>query len=248
MTGAHQLYLLQCGWLDAAEPGGDPEWIPVPAYVIRSATAKTYLIDTGNPAELIGARDCQPWYPAPCKIGPEDDVLARLDQIELGPGDIDAIIATHFDFDHVGRNDAFGPMGTDVFVQRSHLGAALSDPERYYPELWNVPGLRWQRLDGDVEIEPGLKVIRTDGHAEGHQSVVVSTADRRVILAADAIDSQRMVDTRTFPDYYDAARANASIDRLLGLAAELDAVLLYGHDRDQWERYPHCPAEFRRNL
>ena len=246
MTAAHQLFLLHCGRLGDAEPGGEPGWIPVPAYVVRSATGKTYLIDTGNPAALVGARDCQPWYPAPCEIGPEDDVLARLDQLGLALRDIDAIIATHFDFDHVGRNNAFGPLGTDVYVQRSHLGAALSNPERYYPELWNVPGLRWQRLDGDVEIEPGLRVIRTDGHAEGHQSVIISTAAGWVILAADEIDSQAMVDTRTFPDYYDVARTNASIDRLLAMAAELDAVLLYGHDREQWERYPHSPSEFRR--
>lgn len=248
MTAAHQLYLLHCGWLDDSAPGGDADSIPVPAYLVRSATGRNYLVDTGIPASLIGAGTCEPWYLASCRITAADDPVARLGELGLAAKDIDAIIATHFDFDHVGRNDAFGPLGADVYVQRSHLGAALSDPERYPAELWNVPGLRWQRLDGDVEIEPGLKVIRTDGHAEGHQSVVVSTADGWVILAADAIDNQGFVDSRSFPDHYDVGRANASIDRLLHLAAELDAVLLYGHDREQWQLYPHCPAEFRRSL
>jgi N-acyl homoserine lactone hydrolase len=246
MTAAHTLYLLHCGWLDDSGPGGGTVRIPVPAYAIRSATGRTYLVDTGNPVALIGAETCEPWYPAPCQITPSDDPVARLGELGLAPRDVDAIIATHFDFDHVGRNDAFGPLGTYVYVQRSHLGAALSDPGRYPADLWNVPGLRWQRLDGDVEIEPGLSVIRTDGHAEGHQSVIASTADGWVILAADAIDSQAMLDARAFPDYYDAGRANASIDRLLVLATDLNAVLLYGHDRDQWERHRHSPAPFNR--
>jgi N-acyl homoserine lactone hydrolase len=246
MTASHQLYLLHCGWLDDPAPDGGTVRIPVPAYLIRSATGRNYLVDTGNPAALLGANDCQPWYPAPCQITPADDPIARLGELGLTPLDIYAIIATHFDFDHAGRYDAFGPLGTDVFVQRSHLGAALSDPDRYPADLWNVPGLRWQRLDGEVEIEPGLSVIRTDGHAEGHQSVMVLTVDGWVILAADAIDSQRFVDTRSFPGYYDVARTNASIDRLLGLAKDFDAVLLYGHDREQWEHYPHSPAPFRR--
>ena len=39
---------------------------------------------------------------------------------------------------------------------------------------------------------------------------------------------------------------DASIDRLLALATELDAVMVYGHDRNQWKQFPHSPAEFSR--
>jgi glyoxylase-like metal-dependent hydrolase (beta-lactamase superfamily II) len=36
---------------------------------------------------------------------------------------------------------------------------------------------RFELLDGDAEVLPGLSVIATPGHTVGHQSVVVQTVD-----------------------------------------------------------------------
>jgi N-acyl homoserine lactone hydrolase len=36
---------------------------------------------------------------------------------------------------------------------------------------------KFELLDGDAEILPGLKVIATPGHTVGHQSVLVESAD-----------------------------------------------------------------------
>ena len=215
--------------------------------MVETRSGKRYLIDTGNPAELIGATDCQPWFNAQCEITAADDPIVRIAEIGISPRQIDAIIATHFDFDHAGRYDVFGPLGTDVWVQRAHIGAALSDRERYDGNLWNVPGLRWQQVDGDHEIEPGLVLLRTDGHAVGHQSLLGETESGWVILAADAIDCADHVANRSFPDYFDEGAANASIDRLLALSAEYDAPIIYGHDLDQWTTLPHSPAPYTRS-
>lgn len=240
----HELFVLSCGYLDDRQPDGSILRIPVPAYVIRGESGRVYLIDTGNPDALIGARDCQPWYPATCDISAEDDPVARLAELGLQPADVDAIIATHFDFDHAGRYDVFGSLGTDVYVQRAHISAAVSEPDRYYPDLWRVPGLRWRLVDGDTEIEPGIELLRTDGHATGHQSIAIQTAGGWVILAADAIDNQNSVDNRDFPAYYDREATNRSIDRLLDLATERNGVLIHGHDPIQWERIDLSPKPF----
>ena len=244
---ANSLYLLHCGRLFGEAPG--TSWqAQIPAYLIHSASGKRYLVDTGNPAVLIGAKDCRPWYAAKCDFRPEDDPISRLAELDLDPRDIDAIIATHFDFDHVGRNDTFGPLGTDVWVQRAHLGAALSDPDRYDPALWNVPGLRWHQVDGDHQIEPGIRLLRTDGHATGHQSVMVETGTGWVILAVDAIDGVTALEKREFPDYWDDHEAaNRSIDRLLALSNEFSAPIIMGHEFDQWQTLPHSPEPYRHN-
>ncbi|HYP61155.1 MAG TPA: N-acyl homoserine lactonase family protein [Thermomicrobiales bacterium] len=247
MSGRNTLYLLHCGVLIEPNGNGGTYPIQVPCYLIVAASGKRYLVDTGNPAALIGADDCQPWYPAKCEITQADDPIARLAALGIAPGDIDAIIATHFDFDHAGRYDAFGPLGTDVWVQRAHIGAALSDRARFDAHLWNVPGLRWRQVHGDHEIEPGLTLLRTDGHAVGHQSIVVETEEGPVILAADAIDSARMAETRQFPDYYDADATNCSIDRLLELSREQDAPIIFGHDYEQWSTLPHSPEPYSRS-
>jgi N-acyl homoserine lactone hydrolase len=243
---AHTLYLLHCGLLHGSGATG-PWRAQIPAYLIDSPSGKRYLVDTGNPAALIGAPDCRPWYPAECTINHEDDPLARLAELGIGAGDIDAIVATHFDFDHAGRNDAFGPLGTDVWVQRAHIAAALSDSDRYDPALWNVPGLRWRSTDGDFEIEPGIRLLRTDGHATGHQSLMVETDSGWVILAVDAIDGKTVLNEREIPEYWnDPAAANRSIDRLLALSAEYDAPIIMGHEIEQWETLPHSPEPYRR--
>jgi N-acyl homoserine lactone hydrolase len=243
---AHALYLLHCGLLHGPGAGG-PAQAQVPAYLIESAAGKRYLIDTGNPAALIGAPEGQPWYPAQCTINPEDDVLARLAELGLAPRDVDAIIATHFDFDHAGRLDAFGPLGTDVWVQRAHLAWALTRPDPSYGALWNVPGLRWRLVDGDFEIEPGLRVLRTDGHAKGHQSILVETGSGWVILAVDAIDDAELIESREFPNYTnDIDQANVSLDRLVALSSEYGAPIIFGHDYGQWQTLPHSPEPYRR--
>lgn len=244
---AHTLYLLHCGLLH--ESGADgAKTMPVPAYLINSAAGKRYLIDTGNPSVLIGATDCQPWYSGQCTINPEDDVLNRIAELGLGPRDIDAIVATHFDFDHAGRLDEFGVLGTDVWVQRAHLAWALTWPDLGYREMWNVPGLRWRQVDGDFEIEPGIQLVRTDGHGKGHQSLMVETASGWVILAVDAIDDAELIESRNFPVYTDEInQANSSIDRLLALSAEYGAPIIYGHDLAQWQTLPHSPEPYHRD-
>jgi N-acyl homoserine lactone hydrolase len=245
MTQWHTLYLLHCGWLIEQDESGGTYRIQVPSYLIVSAAGKRYLVDTGNPATLIGASNCEPWYQAGCEITPADDPLARLRELGLSERDIDGVIATHFDFDHAGRYDAFGSLGTEVWVQRAHIGSALSNQDRYSAELWNIPGLRWRVVDGDFAIEPGLQLIRTDGHAVGHQSISVVIEGGMVILAADAIDSRQMFESRKSPDYYDPAAFNTSVDRLAAIADETGAQIIFGHDPEQWASLPKSPVPYR---
>ena len=42
-------------------------------------------------------------------------------------------------------------------------------------------------LDGDREIFPGLNVIVTDGHAEGHQMVMFNHGGERVVFLGDLV-------------------------------------------------------------
>ena len=243
-TPRHELYLLHFGWL-LEDHGGTTVPVQVPGYLVRTASGKVYLIDTGNPAALIGAADCRPWYPSRCDIRPEDDPVARLAELGLAVGDLDGVIATHFDFDHCGRMDAAVAAGVEIWVQRAHLGAALSDPVRYPQDLWRQPGMRLQRVDGDHEIEPGLRLLRTDGHAIGHQSVYVETASGPVILAADAVENRIMLRRRRYPAYWnDHAAADRSVQRLLDLQRATGAVIICGHDGEEWRSLPMSPTSF----
>jgi N-acyl homoserine lactone hydrolase len=99
------------------------------------------------------------------------DALAELD---MSPADIGLVINTHLHFDHCGQNAVFGH--APFYVQRSELDRA----RRESPELsgwFDFMNARFELLDGDAEVLPGLSVITTPGHTVGHQSVLVSSGD-----------------------------------------------------------------------
>src|SRR5215213_9483570 len=109
---AHELYLLHLGQLGSSNPDtGEVDFGQVPGYLIRTATGRTILVDTGNPAALIGQPTGAPWWDLLNDTRPEDDVMQRLAELGITPGDVDLLISTHFDFDHCGRHDAFAAAG-----------------------------------------------------------------------------------------------------------------------------------------
>jgi N-acyl homoserine lactone hydrolase len=109
------------------------------------------------------------------------DALAEID---LSPADIDLVINTHLHFDHCGQNAVFAH--APCYVQRTELERAKVESRELY-DWFGFMNARWELLDGDAEIVPGVRVITTPGHTSGHQSVLVSGADGAVdALIGDA--------------------------------------------------------------
>jgi N-acyl homoserine lactone hydrolase len=115
------------------------------------------------------------------------DALADLD---MSPADIGLVINTHLHFDHCGQNAVF--KHAPCYVQRAELSRA----ERESPELYDWFGFmnaRFELLDGDAEVLPGLEVIATPGHTAGHQCVVVrGQHDAFDLLIGDAAYTPRI--------------------------------------------------------
>ena len=108
------------------------------------------------------------------------DALADLD---MTPSDIGLVINTHLHFDHCGQNAVFSHAA--CAVQRSELDRAKRESRELY-DWFGFMDARWELLDGDTEILPGLSVVTTPGHTVGHQCVVVSSADGEDMLIGDA--------------------------------------------------------------
>jgi N-acyl homoserine lactone hydrolase len=115
------------------------------------------------------------------------DALAQLD---MSPADIGLVINTHLHFDHCGQNAVF--QHAPCYVQRAELSRA----ERESPELYDWFGwmnARFELLDGDAEVLPGLEVIATPGHTAGHQCVVVRGGEGAFdLLIGDAAYTPRV--------------------------------------------------------
>lgn len=105
---------------------------------------------------------------------------ARIEDVRL-------VVNCHLHFDHCGGNRELP--GRPIFTQRVELETALTTEGYTLPELVDAPGLRYEVLDGEAEVLPGVLVLPTPGHTAGHQSVVVRRDDGTVVIAGQSHDT-----------------------------------------------------------
>jgi N-acyl homoserine lactone hydrolase len=101
-------------------------------------------------------------------------VADALDELDFTPGDISLVINTHLHFDHCGQNAVFKHAA--FYVQRAELDRARRESPKL-ADWFDFMNAKFELLDGDAEILPGLRVVATPGHTVGHQSVLVDSAD-----------------------------------------------------------------------
>jgi N-acyl homoserine lactone hydrolase len=242
-----RLYLLTLGMIDMdrrvtmpASPPGERIQLPVPGYLIRGDGA-TILVDTGMSREVLaGAVDFGG------RMRPiETDgayVVDRLAELGVRPADVTHVVATHFHFDHAGGLGDFTQ--ATIVAQRAAVEAARSATPREQQAV-NTPGLRWQLVDGDVDLVPGVRLLETSGHTVGHQSVLVTAPpDGAFLLAIDAIYHRAQLAADDWGAFVDADAARASARKVQALAQDTGATLIYGHDAEQWAGLRHAPAYY----
>ncbi len=196
-----------------------PDGYRVHGWLIRGA-AGIFLVDTGVG---IGSDVIDEWYaPETVEIG---EALATLG---VGIGDVDAVVVSHLHFDHCGQLNAFD---VPVVVQSAEL-EMLADPIYTVAEWADRDPDRWQVIDGDHDLAPGVRVVSTPGHTPGHQSVVVETSEGTVVIGGqcsfrfDDLHAREPGATNVH-DETPQSTAIASLDRL----AALDPVRVFlSHD------------------
>jgi N-acyl homoserine lactone hydrolase len=221
--------------------------IPIVGYLIQTDDGTNILVDTGmhrkHIADPLATHRGLPFAEVLRIImRPEDDVANRLGELNLRPEDIHILISTHFHFDHAGNHADFGR--SRILVQRTCYEHAIasSAPTR---NLFDLPHLHYEMVDGDADVVPGVRLLETSGHVPGHMSVLVRLPRTGpVILAIDAMYTQETLDTENFAHYADPPRALASARRLASLASQEGALLVYGHDPAQWETLRKAPEYY----
>jgi N-acyl homoserine lactone hydrolase len=194
--------------------------IPIVCYLVQTGDGENILIDSGLP-EII------PEGQSAFENG--QDVIEQLAIIGLKPDDIATVISTHYDGDHAGRHAAFTK--AHYVVQRVHHVDAASNP-RYAAirPQWDQPMERIRLVDGDTELLPGL--LPTTG---------------AVLLTIDAVSfgegfTRDRQDDGSNPD---AAAIRASTNKLLDLVErEKVALVIFGHERAQWEGLKKLPEYY----
>jgi N-acyl homoserine lactone hydrolase len=216
---------------------------PVYAYLVELADGRLVLVDTGmHPVHIEDPHaGFDPWFASVLtpQLEQADRLDARLAELGLQPTDLAAVINTHLHFDHAGANALFA--GVPIHVQRDHYEWALGHPS-CPSELFDLPALRYELLDGEGQLFDGVEVVLTPGHAPGHQSLLLTLGSgARVLLCADAILSRENIDRDSWDTQADPEAARASAARLVELAEAHDALMIFGHDPVQMHALRYAP-------
>jgi glyoxylase-like metal-dependent hydrolase (beta-lactamase superfamily II) len=110
-------------------------------------------------------------------------IVPAMEAAGFDPSTVDVVAMSHLHFDHAG-----GLLRTDgskafpharIVAQRAEWEIALDDNSRIVAS-YDQPEIRLVRewgeagwVDGEVELLPGVSVVRTGGHSKGHQAIVV---------------------------------------------------------------------------
>ena len=249
-----RLYILDYGLFQVHENG---RIIGIAGYLIQTHDGGNILVDTGFPA----------WYVEdPAAASLEDDLgsfgrVLRLDSENLPTGqlatvglktsDIHLLVITHGDIDHVGGLAEFQAKFGQATIVIGRAERALDRP-RYLAEVsagdrrpiaWPA-GANYQLVDGDEELCPGVALLSTPGHSPGHLSLLLRLPHTGVVLlTADAIARPAEFE-EGFGGAWDEEQARASAERLMAIADREKAMIIYGHDPEQWKTLPKAPEYY----
>jgi len=228
----------------------DTEMTPVPVsgYLVTLDDGKRLLIDTGmsrdhigNPYLTYGGTEIQDAIVP--DMDPADDIVARLAEAGLTPEDIDYVINTHLHFDHAGNNFLF--TRATFFVQREQYEFADGHPS-FPNQYWNLPGLKYELVEGRREVLPGVEVLPTPGHVPGHQSVILTLPETgTVILSGDAVHIAKSYELDNWDGHMDPPAARTSALMLQEMAEQQHARYILGHEPSQVAQFPRFPHVYR---
>ncbi|MDZ7749610.1 MAG: N-acyl homoserine lactonase family protein [Halofilum sp. (in: g-proteobacteria)] len=230
--------------------------IPVPWFLLTHPQGNV-VIDGGNAAECISdpvaywgevARDFWP------DMQPEDDCVRALDSVGVDAESVRYVLHSHLHTDHTGAIGRF-PNATHI-VQRAEYSYGLEPDwfaeDEYLLRELTMEGVSWQFLNAgeddflDLFGDESLVIIHTPGHSPGHQSFLVKLRNNgHILLALDAAYTMVQWEQKALPGILTSAVEVAqSLRKLRRIADRHEAMVVPGHDADQWATFRLAPGYY----
>ncbi|MFK7870247.1 MAG: MBL fold metallo-hydrolase [Roseobacter sp.] len=245
LKGAPQrLYVLDYGLFQVHASG---RIIGICGYLIQTNAGENVLIDTGFPAKYGADSDAATLEDGLQDFGRVIDLTAdnlapaQLARIGLSPADITLMIQSHTHIDHVGYLEDF-----------AHLPIVIADAERALPRplYWagkqplDWPDTRYHLVTEDCAIGPGFDILLCPGHAPGQLAFRIELRHTgSVLLTSDAISRPGEI-AEQFAGSWDVDQAQHHGARLMQIASDRDAFVIYGHCPAQWETLRKAPQAY----
>jgi glyoxylase-like metal-dependent hydrolase (beta-lactamase superfamily II) len=171
------------------------------------------------------------------------------------PEDVSLVINSHLHFDHGGGNtyrDADGSVRLSLpnaryVVQRGEYEFATHTNERtaasYFPHNF-VPVYeagRFDLVEGERQIVPGITVIPTPGHVPFHQGILIESGGERAFYLADLVPTAAHLPLPWIMGYdLEPLVTLETKRRILKRARDEDWLVIFEHDAtNAWGRVSH---------
>ncbi|WP_408606160.1 YtnP family quorum-quenching lactonase [Jeotgalibacillus campisalis] len=126
----------------------------------------------------------------------ESHIEESLGKLGLTRDDIDLVIMTHMHFDHAGgltrkEDDKLVSAFPQAKIYTSKIewdemrAPNIRSKNTYWEENWKPIEEQVVAFEGEVTILPGLKMVHTGGHSDGHSVVLLEQNGETMIHMAD---------------------------------------------------------------
>lgn len=224
-----------------------PRTIGICGYVIETDAGEIVLIDTGFPqkyaddANAATLEDDLGSFGRVLSVTHDNMPGAQLGKLGLTKSDVALMIQSHTHIDHVG--DMAGYPQAPILISAHER--ALPRPLYWSgKQAMEWPDRDYHLIDCDIELGPDFEVLHCPGHAPGQLAFMVRLPDTGWIsLTSDAISRASEVEEK-FAGSWDVELAIFHGQRLMALAKERDAFVIYGHSPEQWPDLKKAPDWF----
>ena len=152
---------------------------------------KNYVIDTGVGFGKLNEKQLRNYG-----VSEESTIFESLQALGLTASDIDAVLMTHMHFDHAGgltywEGEQLVPTfpNATVYVTQAEWDEMrhpnIRSRNTYWKENWEPVQHLVKMYEGEIEVAPGVKLIHTGGHSEGHAIIRLEQNGEVLLHMAD---------------------------------------------------------------
>jgi glyoxylase-like metal-dependent hydrolase (beta-lactamase superfamily II) len=182
----------------------------------------------------------------------ESKVAQSLQQLGYTTADIDAVLMTHLHFDHacgitkIESDDYVSTFPNATIYTTDVEWNEMRNPNirsksTYWEKNWRGIEKQVETFEKELEIYPGIRMVHTGGHSDGHAIVIMESEGEMAIHLADLLPThahQNVLWVMAYDDYPMASIAEKQ--KWIPFAAENNAWLTFYHDAVyraiQWDK------------